>query len=53
MSTYNRGTGTADVLPSVAGHLAVKPSYVDELESLWAPLPGPLAVRWPSVGKGG
>lgn len=30
-----RGKGTADVLPSVAGHRAVKPSYVDKLELLF------------------
>lgn len=31
---YKRVKGTPDVLPSVAGHRAVKPSYVDKLKLL-------------------
>ncbi|KAG6362141.1 hypothetical protein INS49_010370 [Diaporthe citri] len=44
-----RGKGTADVLPSVAGHRAVKPSYVDKLELL-----GPLCQDpSPALGEDG
>lgn len=46
-----RGKGTADVLPSVAGHRAVKPSYVDKLELLGSPLPGPFAASWQGRGE--
>lgn len=44
-----RGKGTADVLPSVAGHRAVKPSYVDRLELLDHLCQDPLS----SLGKDG
>lgn len=46
---YKRVKGTADVLPSVAGHRAVKPSYVDKLELLDALCQDPS----PSLGKHG
>lgn len=45
-----RGKGTGDVLPSVAGHRAVKPSCGQTGPSR-PPLSGPFAVSWQGRGE--